>query len=260
MIVQDFISVLEDIAPLSYQESYDNAGLIIGNEQDEVHKVLITLDVTEPVMHEAIDCGANFIIAHHPLIFRPIKKINNHSEIGRCITLALQNSIAIYACHTNLDAVQTGVNAKICEKLGLEHCHILKPRNETEQYGDGFIGSLPKPVNTKEFLQNVKNTFHCGTIRHTTILKDTIQKVAVCGGSGSFLINDAIQQKADIFITADVKYHEFFLAENKIVIADIGHFESEQFTKEIFYDILKKKFIMFAFQISKVNTNPINYL
>lgn len=259
MTVKDCISEIEKIAPLRYQEPYDNAGLIIGNPNDKVTNILITLDVTEAVLQEAISCKADLIISHHPLIFKGIKKINGNSETERCIQLAIKNNIAIYACHTNIDSVNTGVNAKICEKLGITNTAILKP-TENETVGEGMIGELPEAMDTKEFLQRIKQTFGCGVIRHTAIIRNTVKRIAVCGGSGSFLIEDAIQNKADMFITADVKYHDFFLAENKVIIADIGHFESEQFTKELFYEILKKKFYTFAIQISKVSTNPINYL
>lgn len=258
MIVKDFTSVLEELAPLSVQESYDNSGLQIGNEQDVVSKILFTIDVTEAVIQEAIDNKADFIISHHPLIFNSLKQISDNTMVGRCIKLAIQNHIAIYACHTNIDSVKNGVNKKICEKIGLQNCEFLVQKNENS--GDGMIGKLPAPRNTEEFLQNIKRIFNCDMIRHTQILKDSIQTIAICGGSGSFLIEEAISKNADIFITADVKYHDYFRANNKIIIADIGHYESEQFTKDIFYDTLIKKFYNFAFQISKVSTNPINYL
>lgn len=257
MIVKDFSSVLEELAPLSYQESYDNAGLQIGNDNDTVTKILLTIDVTEAVIQEAIDNNADLIISHHPLIFNPVKQINNNSDVGRCIQLAIKNNIAIYACHTNIDSVQNGVNKKICDKIGLQNCQFLVQKDEKS--GDGMIGNLLTPQNTEEFLQKIKTIFNCGTIRHTKITKEKVQRIAICGGSGSFLIEDAISKNADIFITADVKYHDFFRANN-IVIADIGHYESEQYTKDIFYDTLIKKFYNFAFQISKVSTNPINYL
>lgn len=258
MIVKDFTTILEELAPLSYQESYDNAGLLIGNEQDTVSKILLTIDVTEAVIQEAIDNNADFIISHHPLIFNSLKQINDNTMVGRCIKLAIQNHIAIYACHTNIDSVRNGVNAKICEKLGLQNCRFLIQKGEN--LGDGMIGELTTPQDAKEFLQEIKKTFNCEAIRHSKILKETIQKVAVCGGSGSFLIEDAIFQDADIYITADIKYHDYFRANEKIILADIGHYESEQYTKDIFYDTLIKKFYNFAFQISKVSTNPINYL
>src|SRR5574344_1017599 len=364
MIVQDCISILENFAPLQYQESYDNPGLLVGNRNDTITKALITIDVTPAVVQEAIDCKADIIIAHHPLIFKPLKRLTDSSDVEKCVRLAIKHSIAIYACHTNLDAMIHGVNAKICEKIGLQHCKIMVPRqnqltklvtfvpnayiekvqeaifsagagsignydkcsffaqgtgtfraneqanpfvgeknelhNEPETRietifpnektnevlsalfanhpyeevaydlypvrntyplaGDGMIGELLQPMETMEFLKFIKQSFHCGSIKYTASDKKTISKVAVCGGSGSFLIQDALRQKADIFITADVKYHDFFLANNSLILADIGHYESEQYTKELFYELLNKNFYNFAIQISKVNTNPINYL
>lgn len=260
MIVQDFSSVLEEMAPLAYQADYDNAGLLVGSPYSLVNKVLITLDVTPEVVQEAIDCNANLIIAHHPFIFHPLKKFNNDDDTEKCLSMAIKHDISIYASHTNMDSVMHGVNGKICSKIGLQNCKFLVPQNQEQPYGDGMIGKLPQAENTEKFLERIKNTFHCGTIRHTNLCKKDIQKVAVCGGAGSFLIHDAIAAGADIFISADIKYHDFFLAENKIIIADIGHYESEQFTKELFYELLIKKFYNFAIQISKVNTNPINYL
>lgn len=259
MIVQNIVSVLEEVASLSYQEDYDNAGLIVGNRKDAVSKVLISLDVTSEVVQEAIDCGADLIVSHHPFVFRAMKKFNNSNDVEKCLKMAMKHDIAIYASHTNMDSVISGVNGKICEKLGLSNCGILVP-TENNLVGNGMIGEYSEPKNAQDFLDNVKKTFNCGVIRHTKIVSETIRKVAVCGGSGSFLIQDAVNAGADVFITSDVKYHDFFQAENKIILADIGHYESEQFTKELFCELLKKNFYNFAFQISKVNTNPINYL
>ncbi len=364
MIVQDCISILENFAPLQYQESYDNSGLLVGNRNDIITKALLTIDVTPAVVQEAIDSKTDIIIAHHPLIFKPLKHLTYSSDVETCVSMAIKHSIAIYACHTNLDAMIHGVNAKICEKIGLQHSKIMVPRqnqltklvtfvpnahvekvqeaifvagagsignydkcsffaqgtgtfraneqanpfvgeknelhlepetkietifpnektnevlsalfanhpyeevaydlypvrNTYPLAGDGMIGELSEPIETMEFLKFIKETFHCGTIRYTASDKKNISKVAVCGGSGSFLIQNAMQQKADIFITGDMKYHDFFLADNSLIIADIGHYESEQYTKELFYELLNKKFYNFAIQISKVNTNPINYL
>ncbi len=260
MIVQDFIAVIEEFAPLAFQADYDNAGLIVGNRNDEVSKVLISFDVTAEVLQEAIGCGANMIVSHHPLVFRAMKKFNNQTDVEKCLKLAMKHDIAIYACHTNMDSVQRGVNGQICEKIGLVNCRILVPRKEDLAVGDGMIGELPQAENTLDFLKRIKKTFGCGVVRHTEIILEKIQKVAVCGGSGSFLIQDAIAAGADIFITADVKYHDFFEAEKKLVLADIGHYESEHYIKELIYDLLMKNFYNFAFQISKVNTNPINYI
>ena len=253
---------LENIAPLEYQENYDNCGLIVGDVKNEVEGALITLDCTEAVIDEAIATGCNLVIAHHPIIFSGLKKLNGSNYIERTVIKAIKNNIAIYAIHTNLDNVHNGVNAKIAEKLGLINCKVLSLKQEvnSDLVGSGIIGELKTPVNTEVFLESLKAKMQTKCIRHTLIVKEKIQRIAVCGGSGSFLLKNAKAAKADVFITADFKYHEFFDAENKIVIADIGHYESEQFTKDLIYDLLVKNFTKFAVRLSKVNTNPIKYL
>ncbi|MBN2349683.1 MAG: Nif3-like dinuclear metal center hexameric protein [Bacteroidales bacterium] len=363
MILSDIISILEKHAPLNYQESYDNSGLTVGDPAMEISGAILTLDVTEEVITEAIDLNFNLIISHHPVVFSGIKKITGRNATEKILIKAIQNNIALYAVHTNIDSVRYGVNSKICEKIGLENCSILAPvsgellklvtfvpsaqadqvrmamfeagaghignydqcsyniegygtfrglentkpfagkqgelhfekevRIETifpknlqnkiteallkshpyeevaydiyplanvfDQVGMGMKGDLTNPVDETEFLKLLKSVFETKVIRHTKLLGKKVNKVAVCGGSGSFLINKAIASGADVFVTGDVKYHQFFEAENKLVIADIGHFESEQFTKEIFYDLLKKNFPKFAIRLSEVNTNPIKY-
>ena len=262
MKIKQVTTFLEEFAPLEYQESYDNCGLIVGDAKSAVKGALITLDCTEEIVDEAIATGCNLIIAHHPIIFSGLKKLNGSNYIERTVIKAIKNDIAIYAFHTNLDNVHNGVSAKIADKIGLVNCKVLTPKfTENRQLiGSGIVGELKNPINSTEFLKFVKSTMQTDCIRHTSIVKDEIKKVAVCGGSGSFLLKNAIEEKADIFITADFKYHEFFDAENHIIIADIGHYESEQFTKELIYDLLTKKFTKFAFQLSKANTNPIKYL
>lgn len=262
MKIKQITNFLESYAPLSYQESYDNCGLIVGDAKAEVKGALITLDCTEAVIDEAIATGCNLVIAHHPIIFSGLKKLNGSNYIERTVIKAIKNNIAIYAIHTNLDNVFNGVNAKIAEKLGLINCKVLALKQEVnlDLVGSGIIGELKTSVNTGVFLESLKTRMQTKCIRHTIIVKEKIQRVAVCGGSGSFLLKNAKAAKADVFITADFKYHEFFDAENKIVIADIGHYESEQFTKDLIYDLLVKNFTKFAVRLSKVNTNPIKYL
>ena len=262
MKIKQITNFLESYAPLSYQESYDNCGLIVGDAKAEVKAALITLDCTEAVIDEAIATGCNLVIAHHPIIFSGLKKINGSNYIERTVIKAIKNNIAIYAIHTNLDNVFNGVNAKIAEKLGLINCKVLALKQEVnlDLVGSGIIGELKTSVNTGVFLESLKTRMQTKCIRHTIIVKEKIQRVAVCGGSGSFLLKNAKAAKADVFITSDFKYHEFFDAENKIVIADIGHYESEQFTKDLIYDLLVKNFTKFAVRLSKVNTNPIKYL
>ena len=181
-------------------------------------------------------------------------------SVERVIIKAIENQLAIYAIHTNLDNVANGVNAKICEKIGLKNCRILSPKDEKNKLvGAGMIGQLNKSIGEKAFLTMLKKKLQTECIRYTRLFGGSIRKVAVCGGSGSFLLDDAINQGADILVTADFKYHQFFDAEDKIIIADIGHYESEQFTMELLYQTLKKKFRNFALQITNINTNPINY-
>lgn len=258
--IQDITQVLEYWAPLNYQESYDNAGLIIGNPEQEVKGVLIALDSTEDVVEEAINVGANLIIAHHPIVFSGLKKINGSNYVERTVIKAIKNDVAIYACHTNLDAIIDGVNAKISDLLGLENRSILKLFHGEDEVGSGMVGELPKAITEMDFLHLVKKRFSADTLRYTRLLNKPVQKIAVCGGSGSFLLGDAIKAEADVFVTSDFKYHQFFDAENKIVVIDIGHYEAEICSQELIYDYLSKKFTTFALRFSKVNTNPINYL
>lgn len=275
MKIKTITSYLEAIAPLSLQEDYDNSGLLIGNEDAEVNGVLICLDCTEEVLDEAIKKNCNLIIAHHPIIFHGLKKITGENYIARAVEKAIRNNISIYAIHTNLDNVINGVNEKICEKLGLTNCKILAVspplKGVKGDVGSGMIGTLSKPSTEISFLKKIKKVMKASSLRHTALLGKKVSKVAVCGGSGSFLLNDAIASGADVFVTADFKYHQFFDAENKIVIADIGHYESEQFTKELLRDLLMENFSTFAPRFKKgekmipllitgINTNPISYL
>ncbi len=362
--IRNITQHLESIAPLSYQEGYDNCGLIVGNPDTEVTGVMLCLDSTEAVIDEAIEKGCNLVIAHHPIVFKGLKKFNGRNYVERTVIKAIKNDVAIYAIHTNLDHIHTGVNAKIGEKLGLQNLKVLSPKrqllrklvtfvphtdadkvrdalfaagaghigdysetsynlegtgtfkgseatnphvgnkgerhqepetrietifpahlegkivsaliaahpyeevaydifvleNENALVGAGMVGELAAPVDETAFLQNIKSKLSTPMIRHTALLGKPITKVAWCGGSGSFLLQDAIRVGAQVYITGDFKYHEFFDAEDKILIADIGHYESEQFTPEIIHSILQKKFSNFALYFTQVNTNPINYV
>ena len=364
MLLHDIVEHLETIAPLPYQESYDNAGLITGDRTSEISSALITLDVTEEVLDEAILKKCGMIISHHPLIFKAIKRITGYNEVERCLIKAIKHDIAIYAAHTNLDSITGGVNSKICEKIGLENCRILSPaknqliklityvpedhtekvrealfsagagvigkydkcsfsskgtgtfrgsegsnpfvgtkgnlhteaefrletivprhltakvisalnsshpyeevaydlvplENDFSTVGTGMIGELPTPVEEISFLNLVKERFGCQMIKHSVLLSRKFKKIAVCGGSGSFLISKAIAEGADLFISADFKYHDYFEAGKRIVLADLGHYESEQFTKEVLKEIILKKFPTFALHLSDVKTNPVSYL
>ena len=361
--IKDVIAHIESFAPPALQESYDNAGLIVGDKNQDLKGILICLDSIEAVVDEAIEMGANLIVAHHPILFSGLKKITGNSYMERVIIKAIKNDIAIYAAHTNLDNVQNGVNAIFAEKLGLTNTKILSPKKgllnklitfipeshlnavqnalyeagagkigkysecgfsakgrgtfkaeegttpfvgergkrhtESEyrletifpshlkgkiiqalnthhpyeevaydiysveniwtEVGSGMIGTLNESMEIIDFLTFLKDKMKCGSIKYTKPHKKKISKVAICGGSGSFLLGSAKAKNADIFITGDFKYHQFFDAEDKIIIADIGHYESEQYTNELFYNLLKEKFSTFAIRVTNLNTNPINY-
>jgi dinuclear metal center YbgI/SA1388 family protein len=364
MKLSEITAYLNIEIPPALQESYDNSGLLIGNPQTEILGALICVDVTEAIVDEAIEKGCNLIISHHPLIFTGLKTLTGKNETERIVIRAISLNLAIFALHTNLDNHPEGVNAILCEKLGLIRTKILRPTegqlrklitfspethaddvrqalfdagaghigkydscsfnlrgegtyralpgakpfagtegvlhtepevrietifpahrqnailqalrqahpyeeiafdliplvNKNGDTGAGMTGFLPEPVATELFLQMLKNIFGTGCIRHTSNKINKIKKVAVCGGSGSFLIGDAIASDADIYITGDLKYHDFFIPGDRMILADIGHYESEQFTKELIYTLLKKKFTTFALFISGTCTNPVNYL
>ncbi len=361
--IKEIIEHLEQIAPLNFQESYDNSGLIVGDPNQEVTQILISLDCTEEVVDEAIAKGCNLIISHHPIVFSGLKRFTGKNYVERVVIKAIKNDIALYAVHTNLDNVVGGVSSKMADKLNLKDQAILKPKSgllkklivyvprthveevrqslfdagagavgdydqcsyntagygtfrpllgakpavgkigeqerveetkievifpvhiernilvamlsshpyeevayqiltiENAHYyvGSGVIGNLEEPMEELEFLAYLKEKMNLNVIRHTQILGKKINRVAVCGGAGGFLLNDAKRSGADVFITADYKYHEFFDAEGEIIIADIGHFESEQFTQELLLDIIRKKFANFAVLLTEIDTNPTKY-
>ena len=259
--VSEILSYITEIAPLHWQENYDNSGLLVGDANALVDKALLTLDVTEKVIDEAIANSFHLIISHHPLIFKGLKNILTDNTIGRIITKAIKNDISIAAMHTNLDNSYLGVNRVLAENLGLKDLHILRQNSSEDdvQIGSGMVGVLENEMTEKEFLSLVKEKLNVPSLRHSELLERPIKKVAICGGSGSFLINDAKRCKADVYLTADVKYHDFFDADNEILIVDAGHFETEQFTKQLFADIILKKNPNFAVQISSVKTNSVHY-
>ncbi|HVW59882.1 MAG TPA: Nif3-like dinuclear metal center hexameric protein [Puia sp.] len=355
---------LEQMAPPVYQESYDNAGLITGSREWECHGMLTTLDATEAVIKEAVDKGCNLIVAHHPIVFSGLKKLNGKNYVEKAVISAIKHDIAIYAIHTNLDnVVPGGVNGRMAEKLGITggrpmllkegvlrklYCFVpidhleavrsaifaagaghiggysecswstegmgtFKGGEGTDPFvgqpglrhsekearmemvlpahisgavikamigahpyeevaydlvdlanthpgvGAGLIGELPQAIEEKAFLAKVKETFQTPVVRHTRLTGRPVQRVALCGGAGSFLISKALAEKADFYITADVKYHEFFDANDRMVVADIGHFESEQYTVDLLFEVLREKFRNFAVLKSETKTNPIHY-
>lgn len=260
MKINQITTQLESLAPRHLQESYDNAGLIVGDDEAICTGCLISLDVTEEIIEEAMLKGCNLVVAHHPIIFGGLKQLVGENYVQRTVIKAIKNNVAIYAIHTNLDNVLHGVNAKIGEKLGLSELTILRPKSaDNQEIGAGVVGHLAQAMEEKDFLRFLKKEMQTDCIRHTAFLGKPIQKIALCGGSGSFLLKDAIRAGADVFITGDFKYHEFFDAEGKIIIADIGHFESEQFTIPLIYRYLSEKFPTFALHFTETNTNPIKY-
>lgn len=274
MQISEIIQTLETFAPTCLQESYDNAGLLVGNPNWICTGIVCCLDSTEAVILEAKAAGCNLVIAHHPIIFGGLKQLNGKNYVEKTVISAIQHDIAIYAIHTNLDNVIEGVSGVMADQLGLEHKKILLPKfpsanlsdaelpttiTEPPSVGSGIIAELPEPMEEVGFLQMLQTSFGLKLIRHTPLLGKNIKKVALCGGSGSFLLKTAIEAGADIYITADLKYHEFFDAEGRILLADIGHWESEQFTTGLLIDILKAKFPTFAVLNSVIKTNPVNY-
>ncbi|MFY7991100.1 MAG: Nif3-like dinuclear metal center hexameric protein [Fluviicola sp.] len=362
--VKEIVQFFNELAPFAYQESYDNSGLLVGDSEQEVTGVLVALDMTEEVVAEAVASGANVVVAHHPILFKGLKRLTGATYVERTVIEAIRHGVALIAVHTNADNYRFGVNHIISEKIGLKNTRILVPKeasllgltvfvpnthveelraalgavgagsignydycsfsqegtgrfrpleaanptlgkigeleevnevrlsvvlekqqlhavltamrkvhpyeevaheivalnNENQYVGSGMIGELAQPMPARDFLIMIKERFQCGTVRYTNPVKEQVQRIAVCGGSGSFLLESAKRAQADVFITGDFKYHEFFDAENQIMIADIGHFESEQYTSAWFVEVLNKKFTTFAVRLANVNTNPINYL
>ncbi|HEY2648969.1 MAG TPA: Nif3-like dinuclear metal center hexameric protein [Puia sp.] len=259
MKISDIIDHLETIAPRDYQEEYDNSGLIAGDLTGECSGVLVSLDCTEDIVREATEKKCNLIVSHHPLIFRPIRRIHPKDETGRTLMAAIKSGITIYAIHTNLDNIISGVNATIADRLGLINREILLLKTGQHSVGSGMIGDLQKAVPEKQFLKDLKDQFNIPVIRHSPLTGQPVTRVALCGGSGSFLISSALQRGAGFFISADIKYHDFFEGEKEMVIADIGHYESEQFTIGLLYQVILEKFPNFAVLKSGIVTNPVNY-
>ena len=364
MKASEIINFLEEWAPPSLQESYDNSGLIVGDRNAEVTGILVSLDCIESTVEEALSTGCNMVIAHHPIVFGGLKRFNGSNYVERTVIKAIKNDVLIYAIHTNLDNVQTGVNRMIGEKLGLKNLKILQPKkgllkkvvtfcpidhaekvrsamfeagagkigeydscsfnldgtgtfrgsentnphvgepgklhsesevrvetiipshlqkavlkamqeahpyeevaydiypleNQWNEVGSGMIGELDSAMSASDFLGHIKSSMNVPALRHTEVLKDSIKKVAFCGGSGSFLINAAKGKGADVFITSDIKYHQFFDADGRIVLVDIGHYENEQFTCDLIAEKLKGNFPTFAVRLSETSTNPIKYV
>src|SRR5664279_114701 len=259
MKIREIIQHMESYAPLEFQEEYDNSGLISGDSNLECTGILVSLDCTEDVVREAVQRKCNLILSHHPLIFRPIKQLTSANGTTKTLVAAIKADVAIYSIHTNLDNILTGVNSVIADKLGLRNRRILLPWKDLQTIGSGLVGDLENMLSEKQILELLKKAFGTPVIRHSPLTGNPVSRVAVCGGSGSFLIPNALQEGAGFFISADIKYHEFFESRGKLVIADIGHFESEQFTVDLLHSVILKNYTNFAFLKSDTVTNPVNY-
>ena len=263
--IKEIIGALEQFAPLPLQESYDNAGLQCGLTEAEALGALLCLDVTEEVLREAVDLGCNLVVSHHPLLFHGLKQVCDADLVQRCLRLAIQNDICIYSAHTNLDNAEDGVNFRIAEKLGLIDVELLNPRTvqvgaRQLKCGSGIIGYLPLAEDSLAFLQRVKQAFAVEALQHNQLLERPIQSVVICGGAGDFLLPDAIRAEADAFLTGEMHYHTWFGHEQEVQIAVLGHYESEQYTREIFREVIERVAPQLPLYDTEVRTCPIQIL
>jgi len=249
VLLREIIDSIESVAPRSAQEEWDNSGMQVGDTGREVSSVLLTTDITEDVVNEAIMHGCQLIVSHHPLLFRGLKQVCGQTPQARIVEQAIKHNIAIYSAHTNLDSVEGGINTKLAERLGLQGVSGLVVS------GLGAIGKLPKPMNYLDFIAYVRDILQCTYVRYTRPAREQIQTVALCGGSGAEFIGEAIAQGADVYITADCKYHEFQDSDGQIGLIDIDHWISERHAREIFRDILAPLGVKCI--ISKQDKTPI---
>lgn len=257
MKIKEVAAALERFAPLPLQESYDNAGLQIGLTEDEnASGALLCLDVTEEVLEEAVRKGCNLVVSHHPLIFRPLRHVTGHTMVERCVAQAIRKGISIYSAHTNLDNASGGVNFMMAERLGLADVRFLQPLAAGEG-GSGIIGQLPEAVPTSEFLKKVANAFVVEALMHNEWYGREVRTVALCGGAGDFLLDEAIRQGADAFLTGEMGYHRYFGHEDEILIGVMGHYQSEQFTIQLLQRILAQACPELCTEVTEINTNPI---
>ena len=261
MKIKQVLSALERFAPLPLQESWDNAGLQLGLTEAEVSGALLCLDVNEQIVDEAVAKGCNLIVSHHPLLFRGLKQISGADYVQRSVIKAIKQDIVIVSMHTNMDNALDGVNWKIAERLGLTECKFFAPKTvDGIEAGSGVVGRLPLEMEAHAFVELVKKQFHVDCAQCNALLQRPISKVAICGGAGDFLLPDAVREGADAFITGEMHYHQFFGYEQQIQICVIGHYQSEQFTAEIFRDIIQKDCPDVKTCIAETNTNPIVYI
>jgi len=259
MIAKNIAAIIEELAPLNVQEPWDNAGFTVGNPATEVKGVLLCVDVTPEIIDEAVAKGANMVISHHPAIFDGLKRLTGVSHTERVVEKAIKNNILLYSAHTNLDSVPQGVNWAIAGQLGLTDVQVLSPGVAGNGTGSGVVGDLPKPIPIGEWIEFLKHTFSIPYVRHSRFCTHGVQRIAVCGGSGAFLMDDAIQAGAHCFVSAEFKHHHFYEAGNRILIADVGHYESEKCVLSIFFELLTKKMPNFAIQIAEKIHNPVIY-
>ncbi len=266
MKIREITDAIEQYAPLRLQEEWDNAGIQVGDPEADITGVLLCTDATEAVVAEAISRGFNLVISHHPLIFRGLKKIMGRTPVERAVAMAIKHDITIYSAHTNMDSAWQGVSFRMAQKIGMTDVKFLDD-NEVMPYGDigcitagcGVIGDI-KPMTAREVLERVKAAFEVGAVRYSGDSDRLVTRVALCGGAGGFLLDKAVAAGAQLYVTADMRYHDFLDNSQRIVVADIGHYESEHFTKEIFLEIIQKKNPTFAVAFAKNEVNQVNYL
>ncbi len=257
MKVRDIIQVIESFAPLSIQEKWDNSGLCIGSQDAEVTSVLLGLDCTPELVDEAIECGADMIVTHHPLIFSGLKKINSEDPVGEAVVKAIRAGIAVYAAHTNADKVIEGVSGAMAARLALTDVEVLD--EDGEGTGLGAVGNLPEPMDASDLITYVKEKFGLKVMKTSRPLTEKISRVALCGGSGGSLIGAALRSGAQLYISGDISYHNFFTPKG-FMLMDIGHYESEKEIVDILFSLIKKNFPTFAVRITQnLNSNPIYY-
>ena len=255
--VKDVVAAIEDFAPLSLQEKWDNSGLCIGSPEDDVTSVLLGLDCTPELVDEAVECGADMIVTHHPLIFSGLKKISPDDIVGSAVIKAVKAGISIYAAHTSADKVIAGVSGAMAARLGLKNVRILD--EDAEGTGLGVVGDLPEPLSANEAVELVKKSFALKTLKASKPVEGQIERVAMCGGSGGSLIGAAKASGAQLYISGDISYHNFFTQEG-FMIMDIGHYESEIEIVDILFSLIKKNFPNFAVRIMQnMHGNPIYY-
>lgn len=264
MKVRDIAAVIEEFAPLGLQESFDNSGLLVGRPDDEVGSVLLCVDITEAVMDEAESTGADMVVAHHPVIFQPLRSLTDANYVERVVARAVRAGIALYASHTNLDAAHNGLSFRLAEILGVERPRVLSPMSPSKPdcptVGFGIVGELAGAMPTEEFLRHAMLRLSIKSLRHSDFHTPQVQRIALCSGSGSSQIESAVGAGADIFLAADLRYNNFLDAAGRITIADIGHFESEYCAIDVLRDVISKKMPTFVVRTSVNSRNPVNYL